>query len=119
MTSGGYDPDLRRRRRTRATRAADDFHEGQGSARCRQGAWRRARQSQSPELAVSALPEIRSALDHADGDAIDEDTEGYIEFSQRVLTDPWSEPAARQAWRRWAVYRAKSSRALHSSESAG
>jgi hypothetical protein len=50
-----------------------------------------------PELAVSALPEIRSALDHTDGDAIDEDTEGCIEFSQRVLADIWSEPAARRA----------------------
>ena len=50
-----------------------------------------------PELGVSALPEIRSALDHADGDGMVEDTEGCIEFSQRVLTDPWSEPAARQA----------------------
>jgi hypothetical protein len=53
-----------------------------------------------PEMAGSALPESRSALDPArdpDGNAIDEDTEGCIEFSQRVLTDPWSEPAARRA----------------------
>jgi hypothetical protein len=28
---------------------------------------------------------------------IDEETEGCIEFSQRLLDDPWSEPAARQA----------------------
>lgn len=52
------------------------------------------------EFAGPALPEIGSLLDPSPDtkpDAIDEDTEGCIEFSQRVLADPWSEPAARWA----------------------
>jgi hypothetical protein len=51
----------------------------------------------APELTDSMLPEIRSVLDYTDGNAIGDDTEGHTEFSQRVLVDPWSEPAARRA----------------------
>jgi len=53
-----------------------------------------------PQLTAPALPEFGSLLEpspDAEADAIDGETEGCIEFSQRVLDDPWSEPAARQA----------------------